>query len=40
MLWKASLGSQMRSNPITCAVNGKQYVAAISGTTLFVFSLL
>jgi len=38
LLWKASLGLQIYS-PITYAVNGKQYVAAISGTTLFVFSL-
>lgn len=39
MLWKASLGSQILTGPITYAMNGKQYVAVISGTTLFVFSL-
>jgi alcohol dehydrogenase (cytochrome c) len=39
LLWKASLGAQMASNPITYAVNGKQYVAAIAGLTLVTFAL-
>jgi alcohol dehydrogenase (cytochrome c) len=39
LLWKANLGAQMLNNPITYAVNGKQYVAAMSGLTLFVFAL-
>jgi alcohol dehydrogenase (cytochrome c) len=39
LLWKASLGAQMLNNPITYAVNGKQYVAAMAGLTLFVFAL-
>jgi hypothetical protein len=29
----------MLNNPITYAVNGKQYVAAMAGLTLFVFAL-
>ena len=39
LLWKATVGAQVRQNPITYAVNGKQYVAAIAGLTLFVFAL-
>src|SRR6185295_8627996 len=31
LLWKASLGSQINSGPITYEVDGKQYVSAISG---------
>ena len=39
LLWKANLGAQMLNNPITYAVNGKQYVAAAAGLSLFVFAL-
>jgi alcohol dehydrogenase (cytochrome c) len=39
LLWKANLGAQMLNNPITYAVNGKQYVAAMGGLTLFTFAL-
>jgi len=39
LLWKASLGAQMVNNSITYAVNGKQYVSAIAGLTLFTFAL-
>ena len=39
LLWKASLGAQMINNAITYTVNGKQYVAAIAGLTLFTFAL-
>jgi len=39
LLWKASLGAQMINNSVTYAVNGKQYVAAIAGLTLFTFAL-
>ena len=39
LLWRASLGAQMINNPITYAVNGKQYVAAMAGLTLFTFAL-
>jgi alcohol dehydrogenase (cytochrome c) len=39
LLWKASLGAQMLNNPITYAVNGKQYIAAMAGLSLFTFAL-
>ena len=39
LLWKASLGSQIVNGPITYAVDGKQYVATISGLSLCVFGL-
>jgi alcohol dehydrogenase (cytochrome c) len=39
LLWKANLGAQMLNNPITYAVNGRQYVAAIAGLSLFAFAL-
>ena len=39
LLWRANLGAQMLNNPITYAANGRQYVAAMGGLTLFVFAL-
>jgi alcohol dehydrogenase (cytochrome c) len=39
LLWKTNLGAQMLNNPITYQVNGKQYIAAIAGLSLFVFGL-
>jgi glucose dehydrogenase len=39
LLWKSNLGFQVRQNPMTYAVNGKQYIAAIAGLSLFVFAL-
>ena len=39
LLWKASLGAQIVSGPITYEVDGKQYVSAISGLSLCVFGL-
>jgi hypothetical protein len=39
MLWKAALGGQVASGPITYRVDGKQYVAVAAGHDLFVFSL-
>jgi alcohol dehydrogenase (cytochrome c) len=39
LLWKTNLGAQMLNGPITYQVNGRQYVAAISGLSLFTFSL-
>jgi alcohol dehydrogenase (cytochrome c) len=38
-LWKASLGGQIVNGPITYAVDGKQYVAVISGNSLIAFAL-
>jgi glucose dehydrogenase len=39
LLWKASLGAQIVSGPITYEADGKQYVTAISGLSLCVFGL-
>jgi alcohol dehydrogenase (cytochrome c) len=39
LLWKVNLGSQMLNNPITYSVNGRQYVAAMAGLSLFTFAL-
>jgi alcohol dehydrogenase (cytochrome c) len=39
MLWKAALGGQVASGPITYRVDGKQYVAVAAGHALFVFAL-
>jgi len=39
LLWKASLGAQIVSGPITYEVDGRQYVTAISGLSLCVFGL-
>ena len=38
-LWRASLGGQMAAGPMTYRVDGKQYVAVASGTSLFIFAL-
>jgi alcohol dehydrogenase (cytochrome c) len=38
-LWKASLGGQIVNAPMTYAVDGKQYVAVISGNSLLTFGL-
>ncbi len=39
LLWKADLGGPMIMDPITYAVDGKQYVAINAGNCLFVFGL-
>jgi alcohol dehydrogenase (cytochrome c) len=39
LLWKASLGAQIVNGPVTFEVDGKQYVATISGLALCVFGL-
>ncbi|HVY34049.1 MAG TPA: PQQ-dependent dehydrogenase, methanol/ethanol family [Caulobacteraceae bacterium] len=39
LLWKASLGSEEINGPITYQVDGKQYVATVSGMALTVFGL-
>jgi alcohol dehydrogenase (cytochrome c) len=39
LLWKASLGGQIVNGPITYQVDGRQYVAAISGQVLAAFAL-
>jgi alcohol dehydrogenase (cytochrome c) len=38
-LWHLLLGAAVRSNPVSYAVDGKQYVVDSAGNTLFVFSL-
>jgi hypothetical protein len=39
LLWKVSLGGQIVNGPISFAVGGAQYVAVISGNSLFAFAL-
>src|SRR5205814_927929 len=39
LLWKTNLGAQIVNGPITYEVDGRQYVAAISGLSLGVFGL-
>jgi len=39
VLWKASLGGQIVNGPIAYAIDGKQYVAVISGNSLYTFGL-
>jgi len=38
-LWHVPLGNSVRANPITYEVDGKQYVEAEAGGSVFVFSL-
>ena len=38
-LWHTQVGGLVRANPVTFAVDGKQYVAASAGNSLFVFAL-
>jgi alcohol dehydrogenase (cytochrome c) len=39
MLWKAALGGNIASGPISYSVNGRQYIAVAAGNSLFVFAL-
>jgi alcohol dehydrogenase (cytochrome c) len=39
LLWKASLGGQVNSAPMSYQLNGKQYIAVSVGTALFTFAL-
>ena len=39
LLWKASLGAQITNGPMTYEVDGRQYVAVISGHSLSTFAL-
>jgi alcohol dehydrogenase (cytochrome c) len=38
-LWRANLGGQVASGPMSYQINGKQYVAVSAGSALFVFAL-
>jgi alcohol dehydrogenase (cytochrome c) len=39
LLWKTALGGPLIMNPITYAVDGKQYIGVNAGNSLFVFGL-
>ena len=39
VLWQAMIGGQIANGPITYAVNGKQYVAVVTGSGLMTRSL-
>jgi alcohol dehydrogenase (cytochrome c) len=39
VLWKTNMGGQIVMGPITYQVDGKQYVAATAGNSLFAFAL-
>jgi alcohol dehydrogenase (cytochrome c) len=39
LLWKAGVGGQVSSGPMTYSVSGKQYVAISAGNSLFVYGL-
>ncbi|HLK50465.1 MAG TPA: PQQ-binding-like beta-propeller repeat protein, partial [Bryobacteraceae bacterium] len=39
LLWKVLLGGQINMGPVSYSVDGKQYVAVNSGSSLFVFGL-
>ncbi len=39
LLWKAALGGQINSGPMSYSVNGKQYVTIAAGNALFAFAL-
>jgi alcohol dehydrogenase (cytochrome c) len=39
LLWKAVVGGQVSSGPISYSVSGKQYVAISAGNSLFVYGL-
>jgi alcohol dehydrogenase (cytochrome c) len=39
LLWELQMGAEIRANPISFAVDGKQYVAIAAGYGLFVFGL-
>ena len=39
LLWRQTLGGMIANGPISYSIDGRQYVAAASGTGLFVFAL-
>ncbi len=39
LLWKAALGGQVNSGPMSYMVNNRQYVAVAAGSALFVYAL-
>ena len=38
-LWRFQTGGSIRSSPMSYAVDGKQYIAIASGSTLIAFGL-
>jgi alcohol dehydrogenase (cytochrome c) len=38
-LWRVTVGGQIVNGPMTYTVDGKQYVAVISGNSLITFGL-
>jgi len=39
LLWRATLGGQVSSGPMSFSVGGKQYIAVSAGSTLFAYAL-
>ena len=39
LLWQTNLGPSVAAGPMTYAVNGKQYVSVMVGSSLFTFGL-
>jgi alcohol dehydrogenase (cytochrome c) len=39
LLWKAALGGQVNSGPMSYSINGRQYIAVNAGSALFVYAL-
>jgi alcohol dehydrogenase (cytochrome c) len=39
LLWKTNLGAAINSGPMSYRVGNRQYVATVSGLSLFVFAL-
>ncbi len=39
LLWKAALGGQVNSGPMSYAINGRQYITVAAGNSLFAFAL-
>jgi alcohol dehydrogenase (cytochrome c) len=39
LLWKAALGGQINSGPMSYATNGRQYITIAAGNSLFAFAL-
>jgi alcohol dehydrogenase (cytochrome c) len=39
LLWKANVGGQVNSGPMSYSLNGRQYIAVSAGSTLFVYAL-
>ena len=39
LLWQTNLGPSVAASPMTYAINGKQYVSVMAGSSLFTFGL-